>query len=66
MLKAFTIGFVSGFIIGTIIVEILIYLHWKHEVYPLYAFKEAKQNEERLHKLLEDAVKKGYYEKEEI
>lgn len=62
----FIIGFVFGFIIGTIIVEMLMHLYWKREIYPLYAFKKAIEEEEKLHKLLEDGVKKGYYTKEEL
>ena len=62
----FIIGCVVGFIIGTISVELLMYLYWKREIYPLYAFIKAKKTEEELHKLLEDGVKKGIYTKEEI
>ena len=62
----FVVGFIIGFILGTIVVEMLVSLYWKREIYPLYLFKEAKQNEERLHKLLEEGVDKGYYTKEEI
>ena len=62
----FIVGFIIGFIIGTIVVEMLMSLYWKREVYPLYAFKKAKEEEEKLHKLLEDGVKKGYYTKEDL
>jgi len=62
----FIVGFVIGFLIGTIVVEMLVQLYWKREIYPLYAYKQAKENEEKLHKLLEDGVKKGIYTKEEI
>jgi len=62
----FVIGFVFGFIIGTIVIEMLMHLYWKREIYPLYAFKKAKEEEEKLHTLLEDGVKKGYYTKEEL
>lgn len=64
--QEFIIGFIIGFIMGTIVVEILVHLYWKREIYPLYAFKRANENEEKLHKLLEDGVKKGIYTKEEI
>jgi hypothetical protein len=62
----FIVGFIIGFIAGTIVVEMLMSLYWKREVYPLYEFKKAKQEEEKLHKLLEDGVTKGYYTKEEL
>ena len=62
----FLVGLGIGFIVGAILVELLWYNYWKSEMYPLYAFKEAKSNEEKLHKLLEEAVEKGYYTKEEL
>lgn len=62
----FLVGLGFGFVIGSIIVELLWYSYWKSELYPLYAFAEAKKNEEELHKLLEEGVEKGYYTKEEV
>lgn len=62
----FIVGFIIGFILGTIVVEMLVNLYWKREIYPLYLFKQAKEEEEKLHKLLEEGVDKGYYTKEEI
>jgi hypothetical protein len=61
----FIVGFIIGFIVGTIVVEMLMSLYWKREVYPLYLFKQAKEEEAKLHKLLEEGVSKGYYTKEE-
>jgi hypothetical protein len=62
----FIVGFIIGFILGTIVIEMLMHLYWQREVYPLYAFKKAKDEEGKLHKLLEDGVDKGYYTKEEL
>jgi len=62
----FLVGLGIGFIIGTILIEVIWYNYWKREFYPLYLFKEAKENEKKLHKLLEEGVEKGYYTKEEI
>lgn len=62
----FLVGLGFGVVIGSIIVELLWYSYWKSELYPLYMFAEAKKNEEKLHKLLEEGVEKGYYTKEEI
>ena len=62
----FLVGLGIGFIIGTILIEVIWYNYWKRELYPLYLFKEAKANEEKLYKLLEEGVDKGYYTKEDL
>lgn len=60
----FLIGLGFGFIFGLILATVLWYNYWRKSI--IYLFKSAKQNEEKLYKLLEDGVEEGYYTKEEI
>lgn len=44
----FIIGLVFGIIIGSIIAEVLFYLYWKREFYPLWEFYKAHKLEQKL------------------
>jgi len=46
----FIIGLVFGIIIGSIIAEVLFYLYWKREFYPLWGFYQEHKLEQKLKK----------------
>lgn len=60
----FLIGLGFGFVFGIIPPNILWYNYWRKS--PLYAFMQSIESKEKLYKLLEEGVEKGYYTKEEI
>jgi hypothetical protein len=44
----FIIGLVFGIIIGSVIAEVLFYLYWKREFYPLWEFYQGHKLEQKL------------------
>lgn len=49
-IAGFVIGGVFGIIVGSLIAEMLFYLYWKREFYPLWEYYQAHKLEEKLKK----------------
>lgn len=46
-LAIFMVGLIAGIIVGSSITEILFYLYWKREFYPLWEYYQEYKLEER-------------------